>query len=267
MTFSSIGASEVVWGGKTYPEIASLGQEDGSVLVIPVGSQEQHGHHLPVSTDTILADTVAISGSERASDEIPVLVTPPVWSGHSPHHLPFGGTLSADIETLLHLLEDVTTSALENGFDAALFLNGHGGNAAVIGSATSVIGTDQPDAELLSLSYSQLMAPFIDEIRDSDIGGMSHAGEMETALMMHLRPELVNEDGIDVNYRDAPYELGKHDAFENGPLSAYRPFTEYTDTGPIGDPSLASAEKGEEIFDRLSDELAELLVEIHERHR
>lgn len=266
MTHWATSAPTVSWASKTYPEIEAIGEADGSILVIPVGSVEQHGQHLPVATDTILAESVARSGCERVSDDLPVLVTPPVWSGHSPHHLPFGGTLSTDVETLLHLLEDVASSALENGFDAVLFLNGHGGNSSVIGSAISAIGTEHPDAEILGLPYTQLAAPFIDEIRESEIGGMSHAGEMETSLVLHLCPELVDEDRIEVNYRDPPYSLGKQDAFEGGPLSAYRPFPEYTETGPIGDPSLATGEKGAELYDRLADELAELLVEIHERH-
>lgn len=266
MVYASIGSSGVSWAGKTYPEIAALAAEPGSVLVMPTGSLEQHGRHLPTATDTILADAVATVGAERVADELPVLVTPPVWSGFSPHHLPFGGTVTLEVETMLHLLEDVADAALDNGFDALLFVNGHGGNTSIVGAAVSSIGTTHPHAQVLAINYARLAAPFIDEIRESDIGGMSHGGEFETSLMLHLRPDLVHMDRVEIQYREEPYTLGKKDAFKTGPLSVYREFTEYTEHGPIGDPSLGSEEKGAELYDRLGDELAGLLREIHEQN-
>jgi creatinine amidohydrolase len=74
------------WAGQSYEEIVQTADRDGSVVVVPVGSVEQHGHHMPVATDTILVNAVATLGAQRASDD-PVLVTPPVWTGNSPHHI------------------------------------------------------------------------------------------------------------------------------------------------------------------------------------
>ena len=267
MVHQSIGAREGEWAGKTYEQIQEISEQPGSVLVLPVGSIEQHGYHLPTGTDTILVDAVAALGVERAAREAPVLVAPPVWSGYSPHHLPFGGTLSVGFETLLHLLEDIADSALENGFDALVLLNGHGGNASLISGATSTIGVEHPDVEVLGLSYFSLADSFIDEVRESEPGGMSHGGEFETSLVLHLRPELVADDRREAPYLDEPYERGFTDLMEGASLSVYRPFPAYSDTGAIGAPDLASAEKGAEIYDRLGDELADLLVEIHERNR
>lgn len=267
MVYQSIGSTEASWAGKTYEEIQAIGEQRGSVLVLPVGSVEQHGHHLPVGTDTILADAVASLGAERAARAAPILVAPPVWSGYSPHHLPFGGTFSVRFETLLHLLEDLADSALENGFDALVLLNGHGGNAALVSGVTSTIGVDHPDVEVVGLSYFSLADSFIDDVRESEPGGMAHGGEFETSLMLHLRPELVEEDRREAPYLDEPYERGLTDLMAGATLSIYRPFSEYTDTGAIGAPDLASAEKGAEIYDRLGDELADLLVEIHEQNR
>lgn len=267
MVFDTIGSSEVAMAGRTYSEINEIAEQDGSVLVVPTGSVEQHGHHMPVATDTILADAVALSGAQTVADALPVLVTPPVWTGYSPHHLSFGGTITLDVEELHDVLVDIAESAVQNGFDAILFLNGHGGNSSIIGSATGTIGHEHPEIQALSLSYYTLADSFIDEIRDSDTGGTSHAGEFETSLMLHLRPELVDQDAASPNYRDEPYDLARQDMFQGGPLGLYRDFTELTDEGPIGDPTLASAEKGAEIFARLGDEIEDLLREIHEQNR
>lgn len=267
MVYQSIGSPETSWAGRTAGSIREVGAKDGSVLVVPVGSIEQHGYHLPVATDTILVDAVASLGAERVAGEIPILVTPPIWSGFSPHHLPFGGTLTLDFETMLHAVEDLADSALENGFDALLLLNGHGGNVSLIGAATSTVGIDHPDVEVLGLSYFSLATSFIDEVRESDVGGMSHGGEFETSLLLHLRPELVDMERAEAPYLDEPYDRGFTDLMEGSSLSVYRTFEAYTDTGAIGDPGLADAEKGAEIFDRLGEELADLLREIHERNR
>jgi creatinine amidohydrolase len=109
------------------PRIQEVANRDGSVLMLPVGIIEQHGSHLPVVTDTLPAKAVAVEGAIRVRDELPVLVAPPIWSGFSPHHTPFGGTLTVEMETLVTLLEDVAASAIENGFDAVLSLNGTAG--------------------------------------------------------------------------------------------------------------------------------------------
>lgn len=266
MVFQTIGAQSWAWAGRTATELRSLGREDGSVVIVPVGSVEQHGEHLPVATDTILVDAVAHLGAERVADDTPIAVTPPIWGGYSPHHLPFGGTITLEFDTLKRVLENVATSVLDNGFDALLLLNGHGGNHALVSGVTSTIGTAHPEAEVLSTTYFALAQSFIDDIRESDPGGMGHGGEFETSLMLHLRSELVDTDDAPADYLDEPYDQALDDMMEGGPVTVYRSFDEYSESGAIGDPALASAETGQEIFDRLGDELADLLTDIHERN-
>ena len=253
------------WTGKTAGEIRDVGEEDSSILVVPVGSVEQHGDHLPVGTDTLLAEAVATHGAELASD-LPVVVSPPVWTGYSPHHRHFGGTLTLSFETALAVVEDVVRSGLENGFDAALLINGHGGNGPLIGAAVSEVGSANPDVELSGITYFDLAASFADEIRESDPGGIAHGGEFETSLLLHLYPELVRADG-DATPLEEPYDHGDDDLLEPGALSTYRSFEEYSATGAIGEPELASTEKGQAIFERLGTELEDLLWEIHDRNR
>lgn len=196
-----------------------------------MGSIEHHGRHLPVGTDTILVTGVANLVAERVADSMPLLVTPPVWTGHSSHHVPLGGTISLSDDTLRSVLVETADSALENGFDAVLFLNGHGGNASLISTTTSTVGADHPDTEVLGLTYFTLAESFMDDIRESEAGGMAHGGEFETSLMLHLRPELVREDEIEGTYMDEPYEHSGTDLLESGPLSVYRTFDGYSESG------------------------------------
>jgi creatinine amidohydrolase len=265
MLVSTSLESDVALAASSAPEITDVGETDGSVVVVPVGSVEQHGRHLPVATDSILAAAVATAGAEAVADDVPVLVAPPVWTGYSPHHRSLGGTVTGEFDTLHELLEQVADSLLEDGFDAVLFLNGHGGNSALVDAAVSTVGRSHPDVEVLGLTYFELARTFADEIRESDAGGMAHGGEFETSLMLHLHPDLVSDD-MPAEYLDEPYDLGDRDLLDGGPLSVYRPFEEYSESGAIGDPSLASAEKGAVVYDGLRDELAELLVGVHERN-
>jgi creatinine amidohydrolase len=255
--------SDASWASLPYREINEIAQQDGSILLVPIGSIEQHGHHLPVATDTLLVDAVANATAERVCDSLPVLVTPPVWSGFSPHHMSFGGTITLDQESRLDALKDIADSALENEFDSILLLNGHGGNMSLVDLAASEIGNDHPDVEVLSLTYFQLAESFIDEIRDTEVGGMAHGGEFETSLMLYLHSDLVDEERLSGTLLDEPYDDGIQDLLEGGPLSVYRPFSEYSESGAIGDPTVASSVKGEQIFTRLQDKLEDLLREIH----
>jgi creatinine amidohydrolase len=267
MAFEEATKGSASWAAETASDIREIGDEDGSVAVIPVASVEQHGDHLPVSTDTILADAIARLGAERVKDEVPILVTPPIWTGLSPHHMDFGGTITLEVETMIAVLRDTAASVLNNDFDSILFLNGHGGNTSIIGTAVTKIGREFPDSQILGLTYFQLAEEFIHEIRDSDIGGMAHGGEFETSLMSYLRPDLVDVNGAEAQYMNDPYDLRRQDLFLGGPLSVYRSFTEYSGSGAIGDPDLASSEKGAVIYDRLGDEMEVLLVAMWEHNQ
>jgi creatinine amidohydrolase len=257
--------SDAAWATRPYGEVVGIAAQDGSLLVVPVGSLEQHGHHLPTATDTLLADAVAHAAATAAA--APVLVTPPVWSGFSPHHVPFGGTVSLAREDLAGLLESIAAAALAEDFDALCFVNGHSGNGALVDSVSASVGATHPDVEVSSLTYFALAADIVDEVRDSPVGGMGHGGEFETSLMLHLHPDLVEMDRAEGTVMEEPYDLALHDLFASGPLSVYRTFDEYADSGAIGDPTVATVEKGEQLFDHLRTALAGLFEEIHEHTR
>ncbi|AGN01127.1 hypothetical protein L593_05890 [Salinarchaeum sp. Harcht-Bsk1] len=268
------------------PKIRAVAAEPGSILVVPVGSVEQHGEHLPVATDSLLAEAIAHGGvaeanggvaeatgadgdADGAGEEatVPALVAPAVWTGYSPHHLPFGGTLTLGFQRLLGVLEDLAESGLgagdDEGFDAILLVNGHGGNASLVDGAVSTIGVANPDAEVVGVTYFELAAGLLEDVRESDPGGMAHGGEFETSLMLHLHPDLVGEDQP-AEPLETPYERGGTDLLEGGPVSTYRSFDAFSESGAIGEPEYASAKAGGAIFELLTEELASLLGEIHD---
>jgi creatinine amidohydrolase len=258
--------SPVAWAAKSYPEIEEIAEREGSILLVPVGALEQHGHHLPTGTDTILVESVATAGAERASEhsDVPVLTTPPLWLGHSPHHLPFGGTVSAEFDTLADTLSQIADSALGNAFDTLLFLNGHGGNRPLIGAVTQRVAAEQPDTEVLGLTYFELAAEFVDDVRESDPGGMAHGGELETSMMLHLHPELVDEEQMEATHWETEYEQAPTDLLGSGPLHVSLDVEAWSETGAMGDVSRVSAEKGERLFQGFVDELEALLLTVHE---
>ena len=255
------------WTTRTYAEVNEIASRDGSVAVVPVGAVEQHGKHLPVGTDTLLVSAVAKVGCEQAREGLPVLFTPAIWCGLSEMHRGFGGGISLSVRTMAAVLEDVGASVLDCGFDAVLFLDGHAGNDSVIGDAIASLGREWPDEEVLGIPYAQLARPVVDEVRESDSGGMFHAAEFETSLALELFAELVDEDAAEGKPLDAPYDLRAADFFDGGPLSVYLHFERYSETGAVGEPELASAAKGERLFDAITDELAALLEGIHEENR
>lgn len=256
---------EVSFGAQSATTIKEIGRSDGSILVVPIGSVEQHGNHLPVKTDALLADSVGTAGAKRVAEEIPVLVTPPIWTGYSPHHLSLGGTLTADFETLLRLLRGIADSGLANEFDALVLINGHGGNTALVEAAVSEVGREHPNKEILGFTYFELLSDLVDEIRESDIGGMAHGGEFETSLMLYLYPELVNDE-MPAAYWEEYYDLGGNDLADGGPLSVYRAFEEYSDSGAIGDPDVAVESTGKQLYDGATKAFADLMIEIHEKN-
>ena len=267
MMFESTTLNDSVsLGAQSADSILDTGSKSGSVLVLPVGSTEQHGKHLPVMTDTLLANSVATQSAEDIADNVPVLVAPPFWSGYSPHHLSLGGTLTGEFDDLLDLLCEIASTGFENGFDALVFVNGHGGNTPLIDAAISEVGKSHPEVEVLGLTYFELINDLVESIRESDIGGMAHGGEFETSLMLYLYPELVDTETMPATYQNEQYERAGADLVVGGPVSVYRPFEQYSESGAIGDPEVANPKTGEQLFDGATAALANLLKEVHQNN-
>jgi creatinine amidohydrolase len=202
------------------------------LLLIPLGSCEQHGPHLPLDTDTRIAVAVAMAASEGRAD---VLVSPPITIGASGEHAGFAGTLSIGSDVLSAVLIELARSA--DLFRALVVINGHGGNEPALRRAVSAVAAE--GRRMLAWS------PRPD--RTEPIGMDSHAGHAETSLLLHLCPELVVMDRAVVGRREPLPDLWPQLRAEG--MAAVSP------NGVLGDPTAASAARGAELFRSLVDDL------------
>ena len=118
--------TDVEWVNLKAHELRALAKKD-AIVIVPVGSTEQHGPHMPVQTDARLASEVAQRTARQITDRAPVIVTPPVWTGLAEHHMSLGGTITLDFDAFSRLLCGIVGSLARHGFRRILLLNGHGG--------------------------------------------------------------------------------------------------------------------------------------------
>lgn len=247
------------WEDLTSPEIDGL-DRDATLVVLPVGSVEQHGQHLPVGTDSVLAHEVALAAADRLGGRAVVL--PPPWYGLSAHHMRFAGTVTLTAETMMAMVADIVASLIAHGFRRLAIVNGHGGNGGVIDVLASTLGhRHRGKARIVALTYFQLARDRIAKLRESPPGGMGHACEFETAMMMHLRPGLVKIDRAVTHYPDTGSAYLTTDLLGGSQVRTYLDFKDLSPSGTLGDPSFATAEKGAQFFAAATEALAAFLQE------
>lgn len=222
---------------------------DQTLVVIPIAAVEQHGPHLPTGTDLMICSAIAEAVEARLSQQ--VLLAPTDWLGASAHHLRLGSTLNAQLDTYIATLCDIARSLLDDGYRRLLFLNGHGGNVDPMRVAVRELQPSYPDALLAAGSYWSVADDLIRETLEGDHKTVGHACEFETAMIQHLRPELVDNGRID----DAGTLVT--DVIDGVFLS--RDMRQRTQEGCTGRPDLATAEKGERLFDGITDRLVSLV--------
>jgi creatinine amidohydrolase len=217
----------------TFPQLRAV-PRDGCVVMMPIAACEQHSHHLPTITDTVLVTGVA-DGVESALKDA-VLQLPTLWLGASHHHLRFGATLSASVDVHVDILCEIVEPLLADGYRRLLILNGHGGNIDTMQMALRRLQPKYRDRILCAASYWDLAAKELAALAEGPRKNMGHACEFETSMMLALRPDLVRRAEI----RD---DLPVEDETLRGLYLAEDMF-QRTDHGAVGYPELASAEKG-----------------------
>jgi creatinine amidohydrolase len=243
-------------------EVSALDRHS-TLIIVPTGAIEQHGHHLPVDTDIYNSTQIATRAAERCRDAGvgPVLVAPPVWWGTSPHHLAYPGTISLRLQTMSDLLVDICASLWRHGFYRILFLNGHGGNIGVL-TATALRISEEIGISPAVASYWQLAKETIKKVGESPKGGMGHACEMETSLQLFFRGERV---AMEQAGPDMPRQLTSFsciDFRDPGPVMIPWDFVRDSKTGAMGDPTRASVEKGRAIAEAAVERVVALAREL-----
>jgi creatinine amidohydrolase len=244
------------WEEMTSREVAAL-DRNRTVVVLPLGSVEQHGYHMPLGTDSMLAHAVATSAASKVNEPTSVVILPPPWYGFSAHHMRFAGSISLPAKLMLDLAEAIVDSVVAHGFSRILIVNGHGGNGGVIDVMAASLGKRHYGrARIAALTYFTLARDAIGEIRESKPGGTGHACEFETAMLLHLQPALVRMSQATTNYPDPGSSYLTTDLIGASAIRTYLDFKDLSQSGVLGDPSLASAEKGSRFFSASAEALA-----------
>ena len=234
-----------------WPDVEALSKD--TPVVIPIAAHEQHGHHMPLYTDSLLLGEIIRRAEEALGED--ALFAPLMWLGNSHHHMDFPGTLSAEPRVYLDLLNGLLENFLHHGFKRLVLLNGHGGNMVPGAQAVFEVRQrhrDRKDLLLLSATYWDQAK--ITEARDDLVqDAMAHAGEFETSMMMVIRPELVGDYA-------ATADVPKGEAF----ATADRGWTTKDRSAPghIGVPAAASTEKGETLFSIFTEGAVKLIREM-----
>lgn len=247
----------------TWPEINEAVRQE-KVVVLPVGSTEQHGYHLPLDVDAKLAASVALAAGAKSPADM--LVLPAIDYGYCHHVMDFPGTINVSPSTFVNLLLDITRSVAYHGFKRIVIVNGHGSNHPLVEQAgrQTIL---QTDALCCTLSWWQLIgAKWNAEIRTSGVGGCAHACELETSMYMHLDPEGVRTDRIDGELPDFVTKIPGGEEWQwvdltmgGGPAGIVNWTSAWSRTGAIGAPELATAEKGQQVFDHAVERMVALV--------
>ena len=230
----------------------SVRETDYEVAVLPWGATEAHNYHLPYGTDSLETERIAVESARRAwSQGAKVIVLPTMPFGVNTQQLDIKLTLNLNPSTQALVLEDLVQSLDVQGIRKLVILNGHGGN-----DFRQMIRELQVDFDLFlcTLNWYELSPP--DDLFEAP---GDHAGEMETSLMLHLAPDLVlplSEAG------EGAAKRFRIEALRGRWAWAPRKWTEITPDTGVGDPSRATAEKGQRYFDEVTSKIAEFLIEL-----
>ncbi len=235
---------KINWGDYTTNEMKVFMKKD-PVVIIPVGAYEQHGPHLAMNTDTIIAESICKCAVENSQS--PCVAVPCIWVGISEHHMKFCGSLTLKHSTMSALLYDILDSLARSGVRKVLAVNSHGGNMIPLNEALTKASVAYGGTFAL-LTYWNLISKEIASLRKSEFGGISHACEMETALQLYLNYQNVRQDRLPQANNVKGSSFWSTEMFASNKISMYRSYDRLAPQGHIGDPQKATVEFGEKIF-------------------
>jgi creatinine amidohydrolase len=242
----------------TWKQVDALPRES-TLLVLPTAAIEQHGHHLPLATDTLINNLLLGKALAIVPSNLPIFALPPVCYGKSNEHIGFPGTMSVSAQTFLAVVRDLGASIAASGFQKVVLYNTHGGNTSLV----DVLARDLR-AEFGLRTFSLFGSPgtTFEGVSPQERTYGFHAGEIETAFLLHATPSLVDTTAYTSNYIarvDKP-ELLKPE----GSAANFAWLTrDIAPSGVMGDPTPATAEHGETWSNEAAARLAELLVAMY----
>jgi len=247
----------------SWKQIADLPDKANTVIVLPAGSIEQHGPHLPCAVDTIIAAGVVGHALARLPDSVPAFGLPPITYGKSDEHLHFQGTLTLTGPTLLATITEIGESVYRSGFRKLLIVNAHGGQPQVMEMAARELRLRHGDFMVLPHFTWRVPNAASQFLSDKERRLSMHAGHAETAILMALAPHTVQMQHAVVNY---PPEFPSKVLSPDGRPACAWTARDFGESGIIGDPMGATPEQGQAILDSLADSWAQGITDLHQMH-
>ena len=237
------------------------------VVVLPIGSTEEHGAHLPVNVDSACTIYIAEQAAQKVVDEhkINVLVAPPIPYGEISHHKMFPGTIGLKADTLIRVIKEIVESFLEQGFKNVIALTGHRENSAPIEVALTMVAEECPEANIFGVNTMGLGFDARPGLVKAGLAGMGHALEVETSEAMVYQPQNVHLERAIIGKRILPLseryigatgkDISKGIIYASG-------LKGFEESGTLGDPTMASREEGEKILSAMVSDLADIIVQV-----
>jgi creatinine amidohydrolase len=247
----------MLWHELKWPQIEAMDKQ--LPVVVPLGSLEQHGRHLPLFVDSIQVTEIA----QRVERAMPaeILLLPTLWLGCSDHHLDFPGTITVKPSLYSEMIKQVVRSILHAGFTKIFLFNGHGGNETPATQALSELVAESDQADAANIVFSSWWQLGRESLKAEKHGmstpGITHACEYETSMMLALRADLVKQDAAIESPRviDSPFLSG-----DAGPrVRLFHRFHRLTPSGSMGKPTAATAEHGRSLLDAVVGDVVAFL--------
>jgi creatinine amidohydrolase len=234
----------------------------GALALLPVGQIEEHGPHLPVSTDLVIAERAATAAAQAVHPDPPVVILPSVWSGYSASVMQkWPGTIRVRTRVFADMTHDIVLSCLQMGFRKLVILNAHGHHPALLEVVAREIG-DETGVGIAVVDVAKMAVDVMRRVRKSAPGGAIHGGEFETSLMLYFGAPV----RIDLATAEDVFRYGSDNIPGDGFAGSKRAFwstwsIQASKTGIYGDPTCATAETGKAIFESMVANIAGFLRE------
>jgi len=250
----------------SWPEVKEVLNKPNAVI-LPIGSTEQHGAHLPVNFDSSCGTYIAEHAAQKVVDEhkISVLVAPTIDYAEVSLHKMFPGTIRVKADTLIRVIVDIVGSFLDQGFNNIIALSSHRENDCPLEVALTMIADDHPRANVFAVSSIDIGFDAPPELVKAGTPGMGHALEVETSMALVIEPQNVHLDKAIIGSRELPLSpryigaTGKDTSKGIIYCSGLKGFEE---SGTFGDPTMASKEEGEKILSAKISDLADIIVQV-----
>jgi len=258
--------NSIYFSEKTWEELKDAIKKS-TLILFPIGTIEEHGKHLPVETDTIIAKEITKAVAEKIKNKIPVLVLPTIWSGYSAKEMSrWPGTIRLRTRTFMDLIYDISASIVEMGFKKIILINGHGHHTDML----KVISREIADSYNVYIAVTDVASFAIEAVkkyRKSKIGGCIHGDEFETSLLLYINRSLVNMKkvtNVDIMRYHSKFYPG--DNFAGNKKVFWSTWgIQKSKTGIYGDPTVASKETGEKIFKETVNTYIEFIKEFYKK--